>query len=98
MLRFRLLLAVAALGALPAVPAAALTGAGAFEPHPAQRVAAERLAPVERARADAARPGAFCVPGGCRPGAGPVVWNGAAFGVALLAIGWQARRRPPTSP
>jgi hypothetical protein len=49
-----------------------------------------------RERPEAARPGAYCLPGGCGPRAASL-WNGAAFGVALIAIGWQARRRP-TSP
>lgn len=68
--------------ALIALPAGAGAGvpSGATSPHPA---------PVE----SAAEPGAWCAIGGCRPqGASP--WSGAAFGAAVLAAGWQARRRP----
>lgn len=36
-------------------------------------------------------PGAFCLPRTSSP------WQGAAFGLALLAIRWQARRQPPAS-
>jgi hypothetical protein len=55
---------------------------------------AGRTAALERP--EAGRPGAFCLPGGCasRPAS---LWNGVAFGAALLAIGWRARRHPSAS-
>lgn len=66
------------------------------QPQPA-RLAGPAVSPAAPDRPEAARPGAFCLPGGCasRP-ASP--WNGAAFGAALIAIGWQARRRSPARP
>jgi hypothetical protein len=56
------------------------------------------LLPVAASAADAAREtrvaraGEFCRIGGCR-GAAPGAWPGAAFGAAVLAIAWTARRR-----
>ena len=46
----------------------------------------------ERALGEASLPGAFCTPWSCRPRAASA-WTGAAFGAAVLAMGWQARRR-----
>lgn len=71
------------------------SAAGPAEPAHAARAGASRPQ-NEAARPGAARPGAYCLPGGCRP-TGASLWNGAAFGGAVVALAWQARRRPSAS-
>jgi len=48
--------------------------------------------PATPERNPAARPGAFCPPGGCRP-APAARGSTAAFGAAVITTLWMARRR-----
>ena len=48
--------------------------------------------PNERVLREASKPGAFCPPSGCRA-RNPSAFSAATFGAAVVAIGWQARRR-----